>query len=122
MSKPLTLNELRSLEVGDWVWVIYPLGSDGEYICKGYHSSDAHFEESPSYKAFCSEKRKFLYSTYGETWLAYKNKEESYGKYNGLEPIERVYRNDINECERLIMQADIKQYFAVKQARQEVAK
>ena len=35
--KPLTIDELKSLEVGDWVWVITPT-NNGEYYEKGFAS------------------------------------------------------------------------------------
>lgn len=59
--KPLTIEELKALKVGDWVWVVNKERDDGfsryaQQLYKndfdGYHLAD-----------------------YGTKWLAYKNKE-----------------------------------------------
>lgn len=59
MSKPLTIEELKSLKVGDWVWVTYLTDGSGEYVKK----IDS-----------------FILRHYEETWLAYKNKEMAESK------------------------------------------
>ena len=66
--RPLTIDELRALKVGDWVWV---------------ETFDKHFyykilvpsvdEMVFSYRHYTDVMR---YSDYGKTWLAYKNKEQ----------------------------------------------
>ena len=64
--KPLTIEELKALEVGDWVWMIQP-ECQGRYITKTY-GNDSEFP-------VCDYTCKFLYTDYGTKWLAYKNKE-----------------------------------------------
>ena len=69
--KPLTIDELKSLEVGDWVWVITPT-NNGEYYEKGFASdNEAFVGYSLHYQV------EVLYSDYGTKWLAYKNKEQA---------------------------------------------
>lgn len=78
--KPLTIEELKALEVGDWVWVKvlkpdYPRRDyDGEYcritppyidgLCYGWQGSGGFYK----------------YEDYGICWLAYKNKEQAEAK------------------------------------------
>lgn len=68
--KPLTIEELRSLEVGNWVWEdkskVYEFIKDNtdEFVlvlCDGI--LDRHY-----------------YADYGTNWLAYKNKEQAEAK------------------------------------------
>lgn len=68
MNKPLTIDELKSLETGDWVWLVklQPIKFHKYVIKRG--NSKTWF----SYDAFDS----IQYSGYGKTWLAYKNKEQ----------------------------------------------
>lgn len=62
--KPLTIEELKALEVGDWVWLIdLKLG-----VNTGYEQKDEDFNEYADF------------SNYGKTWLAYKNKEQAEAK------------------------------------------
>ena len=69
--KPLTIDELKSLEGGDWVWVITPT-NNGEYYEKGFASdNEAFVGYSLHYQV------EVLYSDYGTKWLAYKNKEQA---------------------------------------------
>lgn len=104
MNKPLTIEQLKSLEVGDWVWVENILGTKlvidfrNGYYRKGLQDNkpDEHFTTSwYSYNLF------FNYNLYGKTWLAYKNKEEAEGdidyeiKYNAL------HANVIDHCYKM---------------------
>lgn len=70
MSKPLTIDELKALEVGDWVWII-----DNDR--KGY--AQVEVSKAIGDKGFIMpNKRSYgfgYYDTYGTKWLAYKNKE-----------------------------------------------
>lgn len=60
--KPLTIEQLKALEVGDWVWIVESKEND-----KGHYES-----------ILCSSK--FLnhhdYEKYRKTWFAWKNKEQ----------------------------------------------
>ena len=81
--KPLTIEELKALEVGDWVWVV-----DTERQEQFYARKDAeceikvigdNSEEEFAYTT-ADEFGAFGYSDYGNTWLAYKNKEQAEAK------------------------------------------
>ena len=69
--KPLTIEQLKSLEVGDWVWLIY---KDTDY--RRYAQIQA-IEETRLYVwgRDLAECEMWKYSDYGTKWLAYKNKE-----------------------------------------------
>lgn len=69
--KPLTIEQLKSLEVGDWVWLIY---KDTDY--RRYAQIQA-IEETRLYVwgRGLAECEMWKYSDYGTKWLAYKNKE-----------------------------------------------
>ena len=75
--KPLTIEELKSLEVGDWVWVVYvehPQAS--EYIQK----SDKSDNEKYIKVANIPFGGNLFYYDYGKTWTAFKNKEQAESK------------------------------------------
>lgn len=74
--KPLTPDELKALEVGDWVWIVKDnIGSYGK------------IEETYNFITQKKDKRILAYDVYvyigldgyGTTWLAYKNKEQAEG-------------------------------------------
>lgn len=70
--KPLTIEQLKALEVGDWVWI-----DDG--ICKGYRK----ITRSGVYGMCLGESdslNTFRYSDYDTRWVAYKNKEQAEAK------------------------------------------
>ncbi len=72
--KPLTIEQLKSLEVGDWVWITTPTNS-GEYYQIGY--SD-YLENENVFVAYSLHyELNVLYCDYGTKWLAYKNKEQA---------------------------------------------
>lgn len=79
--KPLTIEQLKSLEVGDYIWY-ERLGTNTKgYIKKNTTSPDV----------FCM----FIghpvdYSDYGKTWLAWKNKEQAEAKSEIVELLCRV--------------------------------
>lgn len=74
MSKPLTIDELKALQVGDWVWVVSSsiLATPDYFRIK---NRAIMFCVSNDYKRIC-----FDYSDYGTKWLAYKNKEAAEAK------------------------------------------
>lgn len=69
--KPLTIDELKALEVGDWVWCIQKEPRERGYMQKSDKSNEYFFD---SKEWLCP------YSGYGKTWLAYKNKEQAESK------------------------------------------
>lgn len=97
MSKPLTIDELKALQVGDWVWVVK--GNHRCYECK-YLNDEIEF---------CSRRlgAAYKYSDYGTKWLAYKNKEqaERQSKYNVGDTVYFIhikgYGKTIEECSQL---------------------
>ena len=80
MSKPLTIEELKSLKEGDWVWVVCPWNEElTQYarIEKRFNSSicgQDTFLSGEYVHIFLSD------CDYGTRWLAYKNKEQAEGK------------------------------------------
>lgn len=68
--KPLTIDELKSLEVGDWVWVVDK--DDKSY----YAEITAHCEDVFAIATYLTISTHF-YSDYGKMWLAFKNKEQA---------------------------------------------
>lgn len=71
--KPLTIDEIKSFKVGDWVW----LNVTGV-------SSYAEIEAQSNDRIFLNCKyiygSNYSYHLYGKTWLAYKNKEQAEAK------------------------------------------
>lgn len=72
MSKALTIDELKVLQVGDWVWVTTADNKYGTYgrVCQKFDDENFRVETIESYIVD-------LYSDYGTKWLAYKNKEQA---------------------------------------------
>lgn len=79
--KPLTIKQLKALEVGDWVWVV---DNDNKfYVCKEEKCAVQLYGKNPDDEfayATAYEFGAFDYSEYGKTWLAYKNKEQAEAK------------------------------------------
>lgn len=76
----LTIEELKALPIGDWVWLVDIESEVGVYArkCELNDVDGEEVREVFSYqgiKLFAFE----LYD-YGKSWLAYKNKEEAEGK------------------------------------------
>lgn len=94
MSKSLTIEELKSLEVGDWVWITDSKSKLGTYArkCVCYGDDEFRYETIETYEAY-------LYSNYGTKWLAYKNKEQAEAKGEVVEIpcIRKVVADDIEK-------------------------
>lgn len=75
MNKPLTIDELKALPVGDWVYVMTADGKYGAYgrVCEKFDDDNFRVETIESYLVD-------PYSDYGTKWLAYKNKEQAEAK------------------------------------------
>lgn len=93
--KPLTIEQLKALEVGDWVWYVDLRDKNAFYLKKNgmIPSSLCVFLGRNTY-----------YSDYGTKWLAYKNKEQAEAEGELVElkckvgdPIYTVYLDDDNE-------------------------
>lgn len=78
--KALTIEQLKALEVGDWVWVVekedaYPTHDfRGEYCRKVPPYLDGFCYGWQGFGGF------YKYEDYGTKWLAYKNKEQAEAK------------------------------------------
>ena len=85
--KPLTIEELKALEVGDWVWAdlkeIYPcyVGRvQTGYFKIAMHYEDLTFQITELWLYTEDFIMQLKYSDYGTKWLAYKNKEQAESK------------------------------------------
>lgn len=72
--KPLTIEELKALEMGDWVWVVDIIYNKGMYCRKGKTRKENTSIDGVVYN---SMDKAFCVVDYGKTWLAYKNKEQA---------------------------------------------
>ena len=82
--QPLTIDEVKSLKEGDWLWIIksgkneYPTLQQETakyYVAQSsYRSSDGAVG-----RIFATNTglTLFLYEEYGDTWVAYRNKEQA---------------------------------------------
>lgn len=68
--KPLTIEQLKALEVGDWVWCVDTKTGASSYVQKDSKIKDY----------FCIVTLNLCYYNYGTKWLAYKNKEQAEAK------------------------------------------
>lgn len=73
--KPLTIEELKKLEVGDWVWIVGLVYKTGFYIKK--QATNIIEKEYTFYGVGAGG---YDYADYGTMWLAYKNKEQAEAK------------------------------------------
>lgn len=72
MNNPLTVDELKALKSGDWVWLIDNNYGFSTYKRKSTRNNDKYFIENKDV-----ERWGYSYLDYGKTWLAYKNKEQA---------------------------------------------
>lgn len=72
--KPMTIEQLKALEIGDWVWIKTPSGATS-YYKKADSICDTAFVAVGGKTGLYQQ-----YSDYGKTWLAYKNKEQAEAK------------------------------------------
>lgn len=79
--KALTIEELKALQVGDWVWIVDRRANTNMYG-KLTHSS-SYFEKFAFYFETAGYSMQLFEEDYGTKWLAYKNKEfaESNGEW-----------------------------------------
>lgn len=81
--KPLTIEELKKLEVGDWVWLIDKVGDTKSYWSISENTNEYLFVYQECY-CFGT----LNYAEYGTKWLAYKNKEQAEGKEDSIKILE----------------------------------
>lgn len=95
MSKPLTLKELKSLEVGEWVWIVNKENNKGYYAvitakCKKVFAAIS---------ALTPDLPIHYFYDYGDKWVAYKNKEEAEGKGVAKEIFDKLKQEIVTGCE-----------------------
>ena len=78
--KPLTIDELKALQVGDWVWIIHKQVQPcyGKIMAK--HDDTIYFSTTEGLQ-------RVHWKNYGNTWLTYKNKEQAETKGEWVELI-----------------------------------
>ena len=77
--KPLTIEELKALPVGEWIWGIDLRCEEFYYMLKVNKLNDEEYEES---FFIAPDGDEYDFSDYGTRWIAYKNKEHAEGKYD----------------------------------------
>lgn len=102
MSNELTIEQLKALPIGEWVWVndtveqIYSyMQNRQETIYNGKRETEICLETPSHYK-------RYSYSDYGKTWIAYKNKEEAEGEYDSQAVELEAVKQDKANLERTI--------------------
>lgn len=101
--KPLTIEQLKSLEVGDWVWIVID-NLEEELCCHtSYYKlvKKIHYDIGIDTLSFTGveEDPELALSIYGTKWLAYKNKEqaESKGEIVELPCIRKVIADNMEK-------------------------
>lgn len=79
--KPLTVEELKALKVGDWVWI----SRSSNNKTSGYVTDIDFTAKMFTCKSVNRVATTARIADYGTTWLAYKNKEEAEGVYDKLQ-------------------------------------
>ncbi|MCX4367765.1 MAG: hypothetical protein OSJ67_07255 [Clostridia bacterium] len=95
--KELTIEQLKSLKIGDWVWIEYPPLNNGEYVRLDLPSSRDKLYFTVNYGEYG-----YPYSDYGKEWIAYKNKEQAESEYDSLAVENEVLKRDMENLERTI--------------------
>lgn len=73
--KPLTIEQLKALKTGDWVWIIdieSPKHGSGYWQIHGFAKTHIHLNQGEARWVVPK-------ALYGKDWIAYKNKEEASG-------------------------------------------
>ncbi len=99
--KPLTIDELKALQVGDWVWVVdieSPKHGSGYWQVHGFAKTHIHLNQGAA--RWVAPK-----ALYGKGWVAYRNKEEAkaldgYTVSELVEALNNEHNAFISECER----------------------
>lgn len=81
--KPLTIEELKALEVGDWVWVIDKQTNTSKYRQLSFMWADGELLGETRFEFTSSRRQRGFHRhacNYGKSWLAYKNKEQAEAK------------------------------------------
>ncbi len=100
-NKPLTVEELKALKAGDWIWRIFPNRPEfSTYIQKV-----EFYEDCFSVSTYRGVQYWLKYSEYGTEWIAYKNKEEAndvHNKEEVVKDIDAIDKEMVEAIERTI--------------------
>lgn len=117
--KPLTIEELNALEVGDYVWLVDTQNEWEDYYRKLDCLFEYELEELIRFESI-DDMQTVYFNDYGTKWLAYKNKEQAEAKGEIVElpckvgdKVYRLYKlsNVIEEWE-VVKIVIAKKYFA----------
>lgn len=90
--EPLTIEQLKALKVGDWVWLVADKTEGYAYKLEpGLCSPEKEWLMLKTYYNF---RRALTYANYGTKWVAYKNKEQAEAK---AESCLKELRRKLNE-------------------------
>lgn len=91
--KPLTIEELKALQVGDWVWLVRTMN---DVVVKEYRRVYEEIDENSG--SIMLQGVEFIgtypFNSYGKTWLAHRNKQEGEG-----EPAKKMITFRLNGCD-----------------------
>ena len=73
-NEPLTLDELRQMQIGDWVWI--DVLHSKETVSSYYRKYDGYKKDEIFWCGYPGLGFRFFYEDYGKTWLAYRQKPE----------------------------------------------
>lgn len=74
VNKALTLDELRQMQIGDWVWI--DVLHSKETVSSYYRKYDGYKQDEIFWCGYPGIGFRFFYEDYGKTWLAYRQKPE----------------------------------------------
>ena len=72
--EPLTLDELREMQIRDWVWI--DVLHSKEAVSSYYRKYDGYKKDEIFWCGYPGLGFRFFYEDYGKTWLAYRQKPE----------------------------------------------
>ena len=106
--KPLTVEELRAISLGDWVWIVY---ADVEIYAKKCElcSTDKNDEKEIFNVPFTDAN--FEYSDYGKSWIAYKNKEQAEEDTDYKKRYFALHRAVIEVCNELNSKSQLDAFY-----------
>ena len=74
LNEPLTLDELRQMQIHDWVWI--DVFHSKEAVSSYYRKYDGYKKDEIFWCGYPGLGFRFFYEDYGKTWLAYRQKPE----------------------------------------------
>ncbi|MCX4361792.1 MAG: hypothetical protein OSJ74_00170 [Clostridia bacterium] len=98
MNEPLTIEELKALPLGEWVWVIDKCIYGNGIYC----TIDCQDDDEPI--CILSSRintQVYKFDDYGKTWTAYKNKEQAEGDIDYEIKYNTLHANVIDHCYKM---------------------